>query len=279
MSNHRDAFISVTHIEALHSDQHADVSGLIESGNALDVADATFRLLVAGPSPLAVDGKSVGHGLPSRQVDLAELKAKLLAPGASDALRDAAWGELVRRSRQDGPAWVIGCVGVAMPGLVNIVSRVSRTAPPHLADDIASDVVAEFVAQLKRTDLDRPHVLERLLSWARKAAICTRGNPSRRPVPVDPATLPSALVVSTDTDPADLLADAVTQGVIDLDVARMIAVTRLDGVSLQDYAEAAGLPHWRLYKQRRAAEARLVAALRTGQLSANSGSPLSNRGA
>ena len=84
--------------------------------NALSVADRAFQLLVTGPSPLSVDGRSIGHGVPRRLIDLGELKALLLTPQAGDELKDAVWAHLVRRSRCDGPTWVIGCVGVAMPG-------------------------------------------------------------------------------------------------------------------------------------------------------------------
>jgi hypothetical protein len=47
---------------------------------ALDVLDASFRLLVTGPSPLAIDGAALGHGLPARLIPLCELRALLLQP-------------------------------------------------------------------------------------------------------------------------------------------------------------------------------------------------------
>ncbi|HZD37081.1 MAG TPA: hypothetical protein VE664_00405 [Actinomycetes bacterium] len=36
--------------------------------DALDVLDSSFRLLVSGPSPLAIDGAAPGHGLPARLI-------------------------------------------------------------------------------------------------------------------------------------------------------------------------------------------------------------------
>ncbi len=43
--------------------------------DALDVLDTSFRLLVAGPSPLAIDGAALGHGLPARLIPLDQLRA------------------------------------------------------------------------------------------------------------------------------------------------------------------------------------------------------------
>jgi hypothetical protein len=91
-----------------------------------------------------------------RRIDLGELKKLLLGPQAGDELKDAVWAHLVRRSRCDGSAWVIGCVGVAMPGLKNLASRTSQGCPAHVVDDIVSEMVTKFVTQLGRIDLDRP---------------------------------------------------------------------------------------------------------------------------
>jgi hypothetical protein len=54
--------------------------------NALSVASRAFQLLVTGPSPLSVDGRSIGHGAPARLIDLGELKALLLGPQAGGGI-------------------------------------------------------------------------------------------------------------------------------------------------------------------------------------------------
>ena len=237
------------------------------AGNALDVAERTFELLVSGPCPLAVDGGRVGQGLPARPVDLGELRGRLLDRGASDALKDAVWAELVRLARTGDPAWVVGCVGMALPGLKGIAGRVIRTSPARLADDIVSELLTEFVAQLQRIDTGRPHIVERLLLWARKGALRARGRESWS-VPCDPEELP---VRSSGGDPVGLVVEAVRQGVIGAEAAALIIATRLDGVSVQDFARERGVPADRLYKRRRVAEARLVAAVRDGQVWAMGG--------
>ncbi|WP_344586521.1 hypothetical protein [Actinomadura vinacea] len=141
------------------------------------MAERTFQLLIAGP--LALDGRKVGHGLPARAVGLGELREALLKPAATEALKDAVWAELVSRARTKDPAWVIGCVGVAMPGLKNVAARVLRSSPERLADDIGSELLTEFVAQLDGIDITRPHIAARLMLRARKGALRARGRESR----------------------------------------------------------------------------------------------------
>ncbi|SEG26776.1 hypothetical protein SAMN04489712_104149 [Thermomonospora echinospora] len=234
------------------------------AGNALAIAERTFHLLIAGPRPLAIDGRKVGHGLPARAVDLGELRTRLLDRAASDALKDAAWAELVRLARTGDPAWVVGCVGVALPGLKNVAARVIRTSPARLADDIVSELLTEFVAQLARIDTGRPRIAARLLLWARKGAFRARGRETPY-VSCDPDRL-SVNGPGLDPNAMSLVVDAVKQQVISPDAASLIIATRLDGVSLQDFARERGVPADRLYKRRRAAEARLGAALRNGHV-------------
>ncbi|MFI0352836.1 hypothetical protein [Actinomadura sp. 9N407] len=247
----------------------------MREGNALSVAESTFQLLAEGPGALALDGQALGLGLPARLIDLAELRG-LLLNGATDEAKDAVWAELVRRARTGDPAWVIGCVGVAMPGLKNISARAIRTAPERLADDIVSELITEFVAQLQRVDLDRRNIAPRLLLWARKGALRVQGRESRL-VPTDPTEVPAAPAVP-EAEPVGLLAEAVEQGVITRAEAALIASTRLDGVTLTEHARACKEPEKRLYKRRERAEARVAAALRNGQVSAISSVSASKNG-
>lgn len=236
-------------------------------GNALSAAEASFHLLTTGPHPLAIDGRAIGHGLPARLVDLAELRRLLLGPAATDALKDVAWAELVRRAHTGDPAWVIGCVGVAMPGLKNVAARVIRTSPAHLADDIVSELLTEFVTQLRRIDARSQRIATRLLWWARKAALRVREREARHAQPY-PAEL-TMTGVGPAVDPVEVLAEAVRGKVITAAAAALINATRLEGVTLRAYAAARGIPEDRLRKMRKAAETRLARAIRDGQVSAN----------
>ncbi|TMQ92729.1 sigma-70 family RNA polymerase sigma factor [Actinomadura soli] len=236
------------------------------SSNALTVAERSFVLLTTGPDPLAIEGSVVGHGLPARPVDLRELRSVLLDRASSDELKDAVWRHLVRQARTGDPAWIVGCAGVAMPGLKSTAARVIRSSPSRLADDIVSELLTEFIAQLARIDIQRPHIAARLMLWARKGALRARGRETRD-VPCDPSELPAPASIS-EVDPIELLLDATRQGIINPAVAELIIATRLDGLSIRKLAEHRGMPASRLYKQRQTAELRLVTAIREGRISA-----------
>ncbi|WP_395111474.1 hypothetical protein [Actinomadura sp. SCN-SB] len=234
--------------------------------NALKVAEMSFRLLTTGPHPLAINGCDLGHGLPARQIDLEELRGMMLAKSATDALKDAVWAELVTRARSGDPAWTIGCVGVAMPGLKAIAARVIQTSPARHGDDIVSELLTEFVAQLARVDIRRPNIAPRLLLWARKGALRVRGRELRHRL-CDPAQMPSHPILTGEAGPETVLEEAVRQEIITAASASLIARTRLDGETVRDLAVELGIPASRLYRQRRTAEKRLVNALRAGDLS------------
>lgn len=247
-------------------DQHlADSAADTNTGRALNVAERSFQLLTTGPDPLAVDGRTIGHGLPARSVDFGELRTLLLAETASDGLKDAAWRALVIRARMGDPAWIVGCVGVAMPGLKATAARVIRTSPPGLIDDIVSEMLTEFVAQLARINLHDPHIAARLMQWARKGAFRARCRTTRE-LPIDPCELGERRPAA-DADLAVLVRDAAHQDIIRSQDAELIIATRLDGRSVQDMAQAWGVAAWRLYTGRQAAEAKLAAAIRDGRVS------------
>jgi hypothetical protein len=233
--------------------------------NALSAAERAFEQLTTGPTPLTLDGLVIGHGLPAQPVNLPELRDLLLQRSTSDDLKDAVWKELVRQARTGDPAWVLGCVGVALPGLKNTAARALRSAPADYADDVVSELLAEFIAQLARVDLNRRNIAARLIFWARKGALraCARDT---RQVLCAPAQIPER-PTGGETDAPCLLLDAVRQGIISPAAAELITATRLDGSSLQEIARQRGVHPDRAYKQRRTAEARLADAIREGRLS------------
>ena len=71
-----------------------------------DAADAAFRLLCAGPQPLALHASQVAAGLPDRPVPLDELRVLLLHPSTSAA----------RPQRRCGPSWSAAPATAAPPG-------------------------------------------------------------------------------------------------------------------------------------------------------------------
>ncbi|MFC6879656.1 MULTISPECIES: hypothetical protein [Actinomadura] len=248
----------------------------------LDVAETTFDLLTRGPAPLAVDGAVLGHGLPARRIALDELRAILLHPATSHEARDLVWKELIGRARREGASWVMGCVGIALPGLKAIVrDRLRRldTEPDAGTSHVAGELLSAFYDALLRIDVERPKIAQRLLAQSAKA-VERRYQARARVVPVDPSTLarlaPAAAPSNGDVDL--LLEAAVRQDVITADEAEIIAATRLEGFAPAVLAEHLGTSYDALMKRRRRAEMRLVEAMRDNGLRDDFGYLMSKTG-
>ncbi|MEV4283492.1 hypothetical protein [Actinoplanes xinjiangensis] len=232
------------------------------SRTALSVAEDAFRLLVCEPGPLVFDGRSVS-GLPGRLLPLDELRSLLVA-GCATEVSDAVWRHLAVRAREDGPVWVVGAVGVALPGLTRMAVRLSARAP-RLADDVISEVLTGFLVALRTADLGPPRVWLRLC-WAAWRA----GNRAREVD--DLLELPADVPVGSRSPrrpyghPDIVLSRAVQAGVITVDQADLIGATRLGDVLVEQIAAASGESGSVVRMRRRRAELKLVAALRRGDL-------------
>src|SRR5579863_1411423 len=130
---------------ALLMDNHPAAPG------PFDAADAAFRLLCAGPQPLALHASRVAAGLPDRPVPLDELRVLLLHPSTSAAARNAVWAELVRRARAGGPAWTVGLAGIAMPGLRRAAGSLAAAYRGDPAD-LQAEVLTGFLAAVRALD-------------------------------------------------------------------------------------------------------------------------------
>src|SRR6266508_5089960 len=80
-----------------------------------DTLEATFRLLAAGPQPLALRGRTIGLAVES--IRLWDLRAILFHPATGVAVQRAALVALVGRALRRRGAWVVGLAGVLLPGL------------------------------------------------------------------------------------------------------------------------------------------------------------------
>jgi hypothetical protein len=232
-------------------------------GGLLDAIEYRFRLAHAGPQPLAVHGRPIGHGLPRRPIPLPELSAILMHPSCDFPARDEVWRLLVVQARSGSDAWLVGAVGVALPGLRNAAARLART----VTGDVQAALVTEFVAALKTVSLDEPRVVSRLLdtaSSAARAALRAAEPASSGEANFAPG---SALPPPPYGHPDLVLARAVAAGVITAEEADLIGTTYLEDVSVADYADRLGVSRWTVYKRRKAAEARLVEAITSGTLS------------
>ncbi|BDU04540.1 hypothetical protein [Nocardia cyriacigeorgica] len=225
-------------------------------------------------SPLGVMraafGRMAGEPVPpgvarvDRAVSWGELRELLLDPVVPIAAVDAIWVRLIERSRRDGEAAVVACVGVALPMLAGLTRRVAKFWM-RSREDVEATVVAGFVTELARVDLGRPYVLHRIgwatyrcaRAWALadQAAPCPDADltgvgdhhPAGRHVGTAPAGHPELV-----------LADAVAEGVITPKAAELIATTRLERRSLTVVAAERGGSYKALQQVRRRAERKLA---------------------
>jgi hypothetical protein len=250
-------------------------------GHVLDVAETTFDLLTRGPAPLSVDGSALGHGLPARVIALDEVRAILLHPSTGQQARDAVWRELVLRARRQGSCWVMGCVGVALPGLKGIVRNRLRGLegrPGAGTSRVAGDLLSAFCEALHEIDLEQPRISQRLVGRSAKA-VQRAYHWHAQVIPVDPCTLARVNPADSSEGHVDLLLEsAVRQDVITSFEAEIITLTRLEGVNLGDLGERIGMSYAALVKRRSRAEKRLVAAMRDGGLRDDFASLMSRTG-
>jgi predicted DNA-binding protein (UPF0251 family) len=230
----------------------------VTCAHPLRMAERTFDLLVRGPGGLAVDGAALGHGLPETTMCLHALRRLLRAAGTSETARDAAWRHVIDRARSEPQPWQLAALGLTTPGLGKIMRRL-RTNDA----DVASVAVLAFLAAVNGIDLDEGRVYWRLYNRAHSAARTAAAA-------VEPARSGELDLLGASAPPAPLfghpdfvLGELVHSGVITVDEAELIAVTRLENLDMRDYARQMGLTYRAVRTRRMRAEQRLVAALHT----------------
>lgn len=231
--------------------------GSTPSESVFDTASKAFDLLVSGPEPLAIDG-GMFEDFPRRSVPLDELARLLLGRRCTAGVKDAVWAHLVGRSRADGGAWTVGCVGLALPGLITCATKLAVWASDPA--DVHAAVLTGFLTGLATLDLDRPWVLNRLTQAARRAGQRAVREELGAPRPVEEG-FESRQPPAPWGHPDLVLANAVAEGVITREQADMIGATRLEEVPARDYAAAHDMDLPTFWQARWRAERRLVAWL------------------
>jgi hypothetical protein len=225
----------------------------------LGVARTAFIRLTAGEEPLALDTTRY-PGLPDRPVVLSDLRTRLLSPSCPPSTRDAVWKEMVTRSRRDGEAWTIGCVGLAMPALTALASQLSARFAGDRSD-VHAEILRGFLTALTDIDLDRPAVMTRLRWAAYRAGHAAVREALDAPVP-SVESYHSSAPQAPYGHPDLVLARAVTEAVITRTEADLIGATRLEHIRLRVWATEHGVSYEAARKSRQRAERRLVAWLR-----------------
>jgi hypothetical protein len=224
---------------------------------ALTQADEHFALLVCQPAPLSFDARPT-PGLPDRMLPLDELRDLLLA-GVPVETSDAVWRQLAHHARQWGPAWVVGAVGVAIPGLTRMAARLSHGVP-ELAEDIDSELLAGFLHALRTDPLDPPRIWLRLCWAAWRAGLTARRSDTTAELPADLPTGGSA-PRRPYGHPDLVLGRAVAAGILTQRQADLIGATRLGDVLVEQIAAEQGLSASVIRMRRKRAERTLVKAL------------------
>lgn len=240
--------------------RHRDRDTSAESVSALDGVESAFRMLFTGPEPLAVDCARIGRGLPRRRVPLVELRDVLLDRSTTEAAREAVWRQLVLAAQTSDPAWIIGAVGVAMPGLRKAAGELA-TGYTGDVDDIDAEMLAGFTARLTEIDPDAGSLGPRLVWAAQRAGAKLRAaewDYATRTVPRWKSFEPRQ---PDHGHPELVLAEAVREGVLTEAEASLIADTRLDEMHLYEAAEELGESYFRVLRARERAESALISWL------------------
>jgi hypothetical protein len=142
----------------------------------LDAVEITFRLLATGPQPLALNGHPIG--LRRDSIGLWELRGLLFHPATNVGVQRAALVELVGRARRHRGAWMIGLVGVLLPGLRQQGACPADGRSGGTASS-AGMVLVSLLERLDDPDLSKEAAAESLLRTVVRPP-AARARPARR---------------------------------------------------------------------------------------------------
>ncbi len=119
-----------------------------QHSTVFDDLDAKFGYLITGPKPLALHGRTLGHGAPKRQIPLAELRS-LLTEYDNWPLHDAVTRELIRRANTPtGDAWMVAIAWMLLPALRKASGELARGFPGDPAD-LDAEILAGLVTTVR----------------------------------------------------------------------------------------------------------------------------------
>jgi hypothetical protein len=238
------------------------------SRSPLSIADEVFTALQRGPEPLSLhprelldaDALSFDPAWRSGPIPLLVLRDRLRRASTPLQVKTRAWSVLVGKAQQEGGAWTVGAVGVALPRLVRLATELAdgdRDGRPELD----SEILTGFLQALSSANPASPQLFPHLLRQARRAGLAWLRHQRAADTPLAESGYSSAPPPRPWGHPDLVLAAAVTAGAITAAEAALIGATRLEGISPHTLAANAQLSDQTLLKRRRRAEHRLIAYL------------------
>jgi DNA-directed RNA polymerase specialized sigma24 family protein len=246
----------------------ANNDALFVNGNRptpLDRAAQAFCEICSRTDAPALNGRALGHGLPSRRIGVRELVE--LLPLLPPVARDTVWHELVRLARVSGEPWPTIATGLALPGLRTAAARLVRDYSGD-PEDLDSELVTAFYEALAQAEVDGPMVCARLRATAynqvRRMRYSARAYAARAR---ELDALPEASALRQEGHPDFVLAAAIRAGLITREDAELVGASRLEGTSLSAVAKSLGIPVTTAWCRRKSAETRLAAWIKEGKSS------------
>jgi hypothetical protein len=236
---------------------------LTTTSSALSAAESAFALLTCQPAPLVFDARAIPD-LPDHAMPLDELRDLLLAHRFDAETTDALWRQLAYQAREWGPEWVVGAVGIALPGLTGMAAKIRRGYPGG-GDDVDSELLTGFLHALRTLNLWPPRLWLRLCwaAWRAGVSVLPRGNADELPPELPTGSRSPARPYG---HPDLVLGRAAAAGIITGEQAEQIGATRFGDVLIEELAGQLGIAAPVLRMRRRRAELQVAAALARGDL-------------
>jgi hypothetical protein len=205
-----------------------------QDNSLLGKIETAFLKLPDAYPYLRVDGAAIGCGLPATRVTPDEARTALIDQATGYDDKDQGWRHLVAQARDAGTDWQLVATATALPG----IKRRIREKGIVRDEDIDAEIVCQFLTRLQEIDRQPRNVCGRLIDSTVQRYVRQAVRDSQ-PVHDDPSSDDiAASSIDSGLDQAiDVLARLRTGGRITRDEARVVAYTRVVGLTLKQTAD------------------------------------------
>lgn len=229
-----------------------------------------YGAMLADPAPLALDGASLGAGLPAEELDLPAIERLLGLHRTSLRARRALWLAIAHRFQTGEAEWAQAALGLAYPGLTAAFLAEGKASRGDW-HDLQGELVAGFLAALAGLEARAlPQVDPGTWLCVRAAAALRAARNAEQQAPAATGLVPEdGAPVAVGGSPQEVLDAAVRAGVLDPAQAELLEAAYLDGESREAMARRLKVSLTTLHRRRAEALARLMLALDGGVLQAS----------